>query len=577
MTSIKPTKETYSLLAIDLGTVYTRAFLFDMVEGQYSFIASGSASNTMKKPYCDINESLHRAFTQLEEKTGRGIIDSQAKLLYPSTHEGMGVDRLVLTYSAGPEIRMILVGLLSEVSLESLRIVANSVYGTVVDSIGVGDVRSVDEQIDTVLRLSPQIIVFAGGMEQGANRSVLKMAELVSLILKVLPEEKRPEVLYCGNSQLAQRIKEGLEHWTPVATAKNIRPSLDDETFMDSQALLSQMVLYQKSKKISGLEDLSQICSTEPESTAMGFHRIIRYLGTESKIQRSVLGVDLGASHATMAIADRSQSIVDVFDLGLGTSMSNIIRKAGLEAVYEWISADIPPSVVLDYIWQKKLQPGQIPASTIALEIEQAVARVALRLMIQQLQQRWPQEKANFDPILVSGAVFGNVPHPSDSLMMVLDGIQPMGITTITLDTNGITGPLGTAAKIHPAIPVQALESGAFLNLGTVICPVSDERNGKPVLRIRYETEDGQTDDIQVRKGTIVHIPISQGKSARIMVSGIGRTVVDPVVGKGLASFKTVGGVCGLVIDARGRNIALPTDVDERRELLHLWRTALKG
>ena len=565
------TKETLSLLAIDLGTVYTRAFLFDVVEGQYSFIASGAAPNTMKKPYCDINEGLHRAFTQLEEKTGRSIIDSQAKLMIPSTGEGVGVDRLVLTYSAGPEVRMVLVGLLSEVSVESLRIVANTVYGTAVDAFGVGDPRNVDEQIDTVLRLDPQIIVFAGGTEQGASRSVLRMAELISIILKVIPEENRPEVLYCGNSALSQRIKEGLEHWTPVAVAKNIRPSLDEDAFMDAQALLSQMVLYQKSKKIGGIEELSQISSTEPESTAMGFHRIIRYLGTESKEMRCVMGVDLGASHATMVLADRTQSIVDVFDFGLGTSMANIARRSSLESIYQWITHDISPAAVQDYIWQKRLQPEQIPAGEIALDIEQAAARVALQLMVEQMQKRWPEDKANFDPILVSGAVFGNVAHPADSLLTVLDGIQPVGITTVTLDTNGITGTLGTAAKIQPAIPVQVLDSGAFLNLGTVICPISEERNGKPIIRIRYETEDGQQDDIQVLKGTIKHIPITQGKAVRIMVSGIGRTIVDPLIGRGVAAFRTIGGVCGLVVDARSRPLNLPSDIQQRRDLVQSW------
>jgi hypothetical protein len=572
----KPTKETISLLAIDLGTVYTRAFLFDVVEGQYSFIASGSAPNTMKKPYCDINEGLHRAFTQLEEKTGRTVIDSSAKLIIPSTGEGVGVDRLVLTYSAGPEVRMILVGLLSEVSVDSLRIVANTVYGTAVDAFGIGDSRSIDEQIDTVLRLNPQIIVFAGGTEQGASRSVLRMAELISIILKVIPEADRPEVLYCGNSALAQKIKEGLEHWTPVAVAKNIRPSLDEDTFMDAQSLLSQMVLYQKSKKIGGIEQLSQICSTEPESTAMGFHRIIRYLGTESKEMRCVMGIDLGASHATMALADRTHSIVDVFDYGLGTSMASIIRKAGMEALYQWVSHDISPAAVHDYIWQKRLQPEQIPSGEISLDIEQAAARAALQLMVQNMQVRWAEDRANFDPILVSGAVFGNVAHPADSMLMVLDGIQPVGITTVTLDTNGITGTLGTAAKIQPAIPVQVLDSGAFLNLGTVICPISEEKIGKSILRLRYETEDGQQDDILVEKGTIRHIPITQGKAVRIMVSGIGRTIVDPLIGKGVAAFRTYGGVCGLIIDARSRPIALPADVQLRRELINSWKNTLR-
>ena len=573
----KPLKETISLLAIDLGTVFTRAFLFDVVEGQYSFIASGSAPNTMKKPYCDISESLHRALTQLEEKTGHSLVDSQGKLLYPSTENGVGVDRLALTYSAGPEVRMILVGLLPEVTLDSLRVVASSVYGTVVDSMGIGDTRSIDEQIDTVLRLDPKIIVFAGGTEQGASRSVLKMAELVALILKVLPEDKRPEILYCGNAQLATKIKEGLEHYTAVAVAKNIRPVLDEETFMDAQSILSQMVLYQKSRSVQGIESLSQLCSTEPESTAMGFHRIIRYLGTESKEKRCVLGVDLGASHATIALADRMQSAVDVLDYGLGSSMPMIARKAGLESIYQWISADVHPAMVQDYLWQKRLQPEQIPASNLALEIEQAAARTALRLMAQQIQTRWPEEKNLYDPILVSGAVFGNVAHPSDSLMMVLDGIQPIGITTITLDTNGITGTLGTAAKIHPAIPVQVLDSGAFLNLGTVISPISSERYGRPVLRVRYECDDGNTGDVQVLKGSIVHIPITQGKPARIMVSALGRTVVDPLIGKGIAGFKTVGGVCGLVVDARGRSINLPADHAQRRELLAEWKYALRS
>jgi hypothetical protein len=572
----KPMKETSSLLAIDLGTVNTRAFLFDVVEGQYSFIASGTAPNTMKRPYCDISEGLHRAFTQLEEKTGRGLIDSQAKLIYPSTEAGVGVDRLVLTYSAGPEVRMIIVGLLPEITLNSLRVVASSVYGNVVDSIGISDTRSVDEQIDTVLRLEPKIILLAGGTEQGASRSVLRMAELVSLILKVLPEEKRPEILYCGNTALATKIKEALEHWTAVAVAKNICPNLEEDTFMDAQTVLSQMVLYQKSRKIQGIEAISQLCSTEPESTAMGFHRIIRYLGTESKEQRCVMGVDLGASHATIALADRMQSVVDVFDYGLGASMPVILRKAGLEAIYQWVSLDIHPAMVQDYIWQKRLQPEQIPASKFAMEIEQAVARVALHLMTQQIQQRWSEDKNHYDPILVSGAVFGNVAHPSDSLLMILDGIQPTGITTITLDTNGITGTLGTAAKINPAIPVQVLDSGAFLNMATVISPISSEKNGHPILRVRYECDDGVQGDVQIEKGTIIHIPITQGKQARIMVSSLGRTIIDPLVGKGVAGFKTVGGVCGLIVDARGRMIDLPADHAQRREVLTAWKTALK-
>ena len=39
-----------SLLAVDVGTITTRAALFDVVEGNYRFIASGHSSSTAAAP-----------------------------------------------------------------------------------------------------------------------------------------------------------------------------------------------------------------------------------------------------------------------------------------------------------------------------------------------------------------------------------------------------------------------------------------------------------------------------------------------------------------------------------------------
>ena len=43
-----------SILAIDVGTSVTRAVLFDVVEGQYRFVAAGKAPSTAEAPFKDI-------------------------------------------------------------------------------------------------------------------------------------------------------------------------------------------------------------------------------------------------------------------------------------------------------------------------------------------------------------------------------------------------------------------------------------------------------------------------------------------------------------------------------------------
>jgi hypothetical protein len=52
---------------------------------------------------------------------------------------------------------------------------------------------------------------------------------------------------------------------------------------------------------------------------------------------------------------------------------------------------------------------------------------------------------------------------------MVLDGLQPIGISTLVLDTYGLAPALGSVAAIKPLAAVEALDSGGFVNLATVV------------------------------------------------------------------------------------------------------------
>jgi hypothetical protein len=117
---------TEIVLGIDIGTVNTRALLFDVVEGQYCFIASGDAPTTAEAPYHDPGEGMVRAVRVLQEVTGRDLLEPQGRLIIPAKSDATGIDRLVITYSAGQPVRMVVAGLLADVSLDSARRLAAS-------------------------------------------------------------------------------------------------------------------------------------------------------------------------------------------------------------------------------------------------------------------------------------------------------------------------------------------------------------------------------------------------------------------------------------------------------------------
>ena len=196
-----------SILAIDVGAANTRAVFFDVVEGEYRFVASGIAPSTAEAPYKDVSEGVRNAIGNLQAILGRALLDNSRNLITPSQPNGSGVDALVATLSAGPTIRTVLVGLLKDVSLESARRLAESTYMRIVETLNISDRRKPDQQIDAVLRARPDLIVIAGGTDGGASRSIQKLLEPIGLASFTMPDDKRPAVLYAGNEKIEEEIK----------------------------------------------------------------------------------------------------------------------------------------------------------------------------------------------------------------------------------------------------------------------------------------------------------------------------------------------------------------------------------
>lgn len=575
-----------SLLAIDIGTASTRAVLFDVIEGEYRFVASGVSPSTAEAPIKDVSEGARNAVLNLQAVLGRKMLDEARDIISPSQTDGSGVDAVVVTLSAGPTIKTIVVGLLKDVSLESARRLAETTYARLADTIGLSDLRKPDQQIDSFLRIRPELVVIAGGTDGGASRSVQKLLEPIGLASYLLPEEKRPAVLFAGNEKLTKEVKTlvgGLAssmHFSP-----NIRPSLDTEDLEPAERELARMYVDIRSRQIKGVDVLNVWSGGHILPTAYAAGRMVRFLAKIYGSQKGILNIDLGSSATVIAAGFGNKSVLKVYpQYGFGENLPGLLNHTTLEDILRWSPLDIPADNLRDYLHQKALHPAAIAATREDLALAQAVARQALYLAMQSAKQDFPRKAASikptltplFEPILAGGGALSDASRPGLSLLLLLDSVQPVGITTIILDQNNLLSMLGAAASQNNILPVQVLESGAFLSVGTVVSPVVSAKYGTVIVRAKLTYENGTEARMDLKYGSLETLPLASGETGKLTVQCMNGADVGFGPGRG-GSIPVSGGAMGVVFDGRGRPLDLPSDPVRRRELIKKWNWTLGG
>jgi len=442
--------------------------------------------------------------------------------------------------------------------------------------------------VDSLLHLAPDLVLVAGGTDAGATRSVQRQLDTVGLACYLMPPDKRPALLFAGNKNLVEEVKTGLQPLTSSLTiSPNLRPEIGVEDLEPAQRILAELSNQIRRGQMNGINELNAWAANTLVPTAYAEGRIIRFLSQGYDPSKGILGVDIGASAATVAAAFSGELVLGVYpQLGLGEGLSNLLRYTALDEITKWIPFDIPPEAVRDYLYQKSVCPASLPATPEDLAIEQALTRQALQLALSSLGKDFPRRSRRaalgltpyFEPILAGGSAITRAPTIGQSLHILLDAIQPVGITTLILDQNNLLPALGAAASRNPILPVQVLESGAFLVLATVVAPYVNARSGTHILRARLVHQNGTETRVDVRQGTLETLPLPPGQAGRLYLQPLHRANVGFGPGRAPQDGIPVNGTAaGIVIDARGRPLHLPAEPARRRELIKKWQWTLGG
>jgi hypothetical protein len=194
----------------------------------------------------------------------------------------------------------------------------------------------------------------------------------------------------------------------------------------------------------------------------------------------------------------------------------------------------------------------------------QAAARVALATAARDVIAD------GLDLVVLTGGAFASNSNLGALALIALDALQPRGVFSLALDPFGLAPAFGALAFVNPEAAASVIERDGFTTLGTVIAPLSNNREGQIDARVQIQPPSGGVINLEVQHGSLELVPLLPGQKAMIEVRPASGVEL-PHAKRGIFKAEVAGGALGLIIDARGRPIGLPSDPEKRRTKVQEW------
>jgi hypothetical protein len=334
----------------------------------------------------------------------------------------------------------------------------------------------------------------------------------------------------------------------------------------------------QKMERLPGIATLMSWSPVQVLPTAKAFSHTIQYLARLNGI--NVLGADVGGSSVTLAtVVDEQFDLSIRSDLGLSYNIAHILDLVPVESILRWLPIELDPDEARDILHNKALRYRTVPQTRQDLLLEQAVAREILRLVQADIASGWPKGTSTLYPglppkfhlILGGGGILANVPSYGQAALILLDALQPIGVSGLALDRARLAGPLGAVAMLNPLAAAEVVARDGTLSLGTVVAPVGSAREGETALTFKIEYEDERALEVEVPYGSLEVIPLPTGQTAVLELRPTRRFDVGLGTKGQAGTTKVEGGALGIIIDARGRPLPFVEDPEQQRERMQRW------
>lgn len=585
-----------SIVATDCGSTTTKAILIEkQPDGVYRLVARGEAPTTVEAPFDDVTVGVTNALTELQDLTGKQILDSAGKPMTPSQSDTVGVDLYLSTSSAGGGLQMTVAGVVREMSAESAERAALGAGAIIMDTLAINDGRKDHEKVERIRALRPDMILMSGGTDDG--NVVPQVQEIAEILRSADPKPRlgvglKLPVIFAGSEKMRPAVNDTLGDTVDVRMVPNLRPTMARENLGPAREAIHELFLEHVMQQAPGYGKLTTWTSSGIMSTPNAVGKIMEEIARQRNI--SILGVDIGGATTDVfsvfrGIYNRTVSA----NLGMSYSICNVLTEAGLPNIKRWLPFEESDAYIRNQLRNKMVRPTTIPQDLRDLQIEQAASREALRLafehhkslareMVGVQQQRDIsdifEQKASgstlvdmfeLDMLIGSGGVLAHAPKLAQTALMMMDAYAPQGLTTLAKDSIFMMPQLGILSTLLPEAATEVFEKDCLIRIADCLAPVGTAKAGEECFTAIV---DGKS--YLVPFGEIVLVPVEAGRTVSVECRP-GKSF-DFGDGKGRSkTYTTVAGELGLVLDGRGRPIVIPVEDAERAATMRRWLEAM--
>ena len=590
-----------SILATDCGSTTTKAILIEKRNGVFRLIVRGEAPTTVEAPVEDVTQGVLNAVAEVQELAGRQILTDDGKAIIKPFDEKTkkGVDIYVSTSSAGGGLQMMVTGVVKTMSGESATRAALGAGAIVMDVLATNDGRLPHQKIQRIRHLRPDMILLSGGVDGGNTKQVIGLAEIIAA---ASPKARlgigyELPVLYAGNKEAREQIKNALGNKVALDITDNLRPSMEKENLMPTRQKIQHLFLEHVMSHAPGYPHLMELTDVPIMPTPGAVGDIMQLISKKKGI--TVVGADIGGATTDVfsvfkGIYNKSVSA----NYGMSYSISNVFAEAGLENVMRWVPFEMDERDLRNRVKNKMIRPTTIPSLIEELIVEQACAKEALRLSFDQHRslavglKGVQQERTigdvfdqtmtgeslvnlkDLNMLIGSGGVLSHAPRRQQTAMMLIDAFLPEGITQLTVDSIFMMPQLGVLATVQEEAALSVFERDCLIYLGTCVSPTGVVKKDEPVLDFTMTMPNGEVISRTLNGGELNVIPLANGEVAKIIVKP--KWGFDMGNGDGKEFEGEVhGGVVGVIFDTRGRPFTLPKDNAERVNVVKSWYKAM--
>lgn len=584
-----------AILVADCGIEHTRVTLVDIVgENEYRLVAQSEFATTVEPPYSNVTLAIQQGVVDLERSTGRQL-QEDGRLRIPQGRDGQGVDALVATCSAGGALPVLVLAVTADITAHSARRAVEGTYAVPFRTVTMEEVLknpplgTPSDEADQspwwqiAESLYPGVVLLVGGVDGG---NVAPLRTLARALAEALPPEAarleqevaRPAlpVVYAGNHKAQEVVQAELAERVDLRLVDNVRPTMREELLLPARLELAGLYEILVQQQVSGYEDLSNLAHSPIQLPYMGLQLATRFLAAH--YQRQVLSVDLG-SGATAAVWAEGEvcSRVVLGNFGMGYGVARVLAERGLERICRWVPFPASEEEIRDWVLNRSLRAHTVSTTARDFMLQQAVAREVLITAMEKLQEQGP---TGCEMVVATGGGLTRAPRPVQTVMMLLDAMQPMGenasgIVELYEDCYNLIPSVGALATLNPDAATCVLLQDALSFLGPCLVPRGRVRKGVVAVKVELQFPNQLRQEIEVLWGQVAILPFQWGDQVHLTVRPARGVRVG--LGRGGELLSTSGGdmihggQVGLIVDARGRPLELPVDDAPRVTLIREW------